>query len=115
MRHLVCAQVLDIDEAQRVAEGEGQDLVEVSPLAEPPVCRLQDYNKAKYAAKLREKVGSPYFSLLPLNGPAQRPLRMFWSTKWEGQGVEASPSAWLAQKHVRTRRVSSLAKLVLGI
>ena len=33
-----------------------QDLVEVSPQASPPVCRLQDYNKAKYAAKLREKV-----------------------------------------------------------
>ena len=49
-------QVLDIREALAVAEGEGQDLVEVSPQANPPVCRLQDYNKAKYAAKLREKV-----------------------------------------------------------
>ena len=49
-------QVLAIDDALAVAEGEGQDLVEVSPLAKPPVCRLQDFNKAKYAAKLREKV-----------------------------------------------------------
>ncbi len=55
-QHLHLAQVLDIVEALAVAEGEGQDLVEVSPLANPPVCRLQDYNKAKYAAKLREKV-----------------------------------------------------------
>ena len=49
--------MLSIDDALAAAEDARQDLVEVSPQANPPVCRLQDYNKAKYAAKLREKVG----------------------------------------------------------
>ena len=51
--------MLSIEEALAAAEDARQDLVEVSPQASPPVCRLQDYNKAKYAAKLREKVRSP--------------------------------------------------------
>ena len=50
--------MLSIDDALAAAEDARQDLVEVSPQASPPVCRLQDYNKAKYAAKLREKVVS---------------------------------------------------------
>ena len=57
LEHTLQAQVLSIDDALAAAEDARQDLVEVSPQASPPVCRLQDYNKAVYAAKLREKVG----------------------------------------------------------
>ena len=32
------------------------DTAQVSPRAEPPVCRFQNFGKAQYAAKLREKV-----------------------------------------------------------
>ena len=40
--------VVKIDEALRLAEEEGLDLVEVSPNAEPPVCKILDYGKYKY-------------------------------------------------------------------
>ena len=40
--------IMDTRDALRKAEEEGLDLVEVSPQAEPPVCRIMDYGKYKY-------------------------------------------------------------------
>ncbi|MFP4098694.1 MAG: translation initiation factor IF-3 [Alphaproteobacteria bacterium] len=40
--------VVDIDKALKMAEEAGLDLVEVSPNAEPPVCKILDYGKYKY-------------------------------------------------------------------
>jgi translation initiation factor IF-3 len=37
-----------LDEAKRVAEEAGLDLVEISPNANPPVCRIMDYGKYKF-------------------------------------------------------------------
>ncbi|WP_371833624.1 translation initiation factor IF-3 [Shewanella sp. H8] len=37
--------ILSIKEAQNVADEAGVDLVEISPNAEPPVCRIMDYGK----------------------------------------------------------------------
>lgn len=48
--------IVSTDEARAMAEERGLDLVEVSPNARPPVCRLMDYGKYKYeqARKARE-------------------------------------------------------------
>lgn len=40
-------------EALAAAEERGLDLVEVSPNADPPVCRIMDYGKYKYQASKR--------------------------------------------------------------
>ncbi len=40
--------VLDINQALESAAADGFDLVEVSPNADPPVCRFMDYGKYKY-------------------------------------------------------------------
>ncbi len=40
--------ILPIGEALRLAESQELDLVEVSPTARPPVCRIMDYGKFKY-------------------------------------------------------------------
>ncbi|GAB1107985.1 MAG: translation initiation factor IF-3 [Shewanella algae] len=37
--------IVSIKEAQEVADEAGLDLVEISPNAEPPVCRIMDYGK----------------------------------------------------------------------
>jgi translation initiation factor IF-3 len=37
-----------LEEALKAAEAEGLDLVEISPTAQPPVCRVMDYGKFKY-------------------------------------------------------------------
>ncbi len=38
-----------------MAEEKGLDLVEISPNAEPPVCKIMDYKKFVYEQKKREK------------------------------------------------------------
>jgi len=40
--------VMQTYEAIRAAEDKGLDLVEISPTASPPVCRIMDYGKFKY-------------------------------------------------------------------
>ncbi len=43
--------IMGVREAIAVAEERGLDLVEVAPNATPPVCRIMDYGKYKYAQK----------------------------------------------------------------
>lgn len=43
--------ILSLNDALKRAEDVGLDLVEVSPTAEPPVCKITDYGKFKYEAK----------------------------------------------------------------
>jgi translation initiation factor IF-3 len=54
--------IVPITEALRLAEEMEVDLVEIAPLAKPPVCRLMDFGKFKYReakkaheAKLKQK------------------------------------------------------------
>lgn len=47
--------VLDIDKARSLAANEGLDLVEISPSANPPVCKIVDYSKFKYEQKKKQK------------------------------------------------------------
>ena len=49
------SQVLPTRDAIHLAEQRGVDLVEISPNAEPPVCRLIDYSKFIYQQKKRQK------------------------------------------------------------
>lgn len=47
--------ILDTKEAIRMAEDQGLDLVEISPNAEPPVCKIMDYGKYKYEQQKKEQ------------------------------------------------------------
>jgi translation initiation factor IF-3 len=47
--------VYSYQEAIRMADDQNLDLVEISPNAEPPVCRIVDYQKFLYAKKKKEK------------------------------------------------------------
>ena len=47
--------IFDIRDAQRVADEQGFDLVEIAPMAEPPVCRVMDYGKHKYEQEMKAK------------------------------------------------------------
>jgi translation initiation factor IF-3 len=42
-------------EALRIAKGKNMDLVEVSPTAQPPVCRILDFGKYLYQQEKRER------------------------------------------------------------
>ncbi|MDQ5981619.1 MAG: translation initiation factor [Patescibacteria group bacterium] len=47
--------ILPIGEALRLSTEKGVDLVEITPGAKPPVCKLQDYNKYLYDQKVKTK------------------------------------------------------------
>ena len=47
--------VYPIQDAMRMAQEQGLDLVEISPQADPPVCKIIDYNKFLYEKKRKEK------------------------------------------------------------
>ena len=46
--------VMPTRDAQRLADQRGLDLVEITPNAQPPVCKIMDYGKFKYE-DIREK------------------------------------------------------------
>jgi translation initiation factor IF-3 len=46
--------ILPIDQALARAQDLGMDLVEVSPMAKPPVCKIMDYGKFKYTEKKKQ-------------------------------------------------------------
>ncbi len=47
--------IYDTMVAQKLAQDQGLDLVEISPQADPPVCKIIDYNKFLYEKKKKEK------------------------------------------------------------
>jgi translation initiation factor IF-3 len=47
--------VYSLKQALAIAEDLGLDLVEISPNAEPPVCKVMEYKKFVYEQKKREK------------------------------------------------------------
>ena len=49
------AGVYSLKEALAMAEAAGADLVEISPNADPPVCRIIDYSKFLYQLKKKQK------------------------------------------------------------
>jgi translation initiation factor IF-3 len=51
----VTVGVYPTQEALRMAQDQALDLVEISPNADPPVCKIIDYNKFLYEKKRKEK------------------------------------------------------------
>ena len=49
------AEVMSIQDALRLADTLELDLVEISPNADPPVCRIVDYQKFLYQQKKKQR------------------------------------------------------------
>lgn len=49
------AGIVPPEEGLKMAEREGLDLVEISPDAKPPVCKVMDYGKYRYEIAKKEK------------------------------------------------------------
>jgi translation initiation factor IF-3 len=48
-------EIHDVKEALQMAQDQNLDLVEISPSADPPVCKIIDYSKFKYEQKKKQK------------------------------------------------------------
>lgn len=47
--------IMTPDQARRISQDEGLDLVEIAPQAKPPVCHIMDFAKFKYEQSQKEK------------------------------------------------------------
>ncbi len=65
--------VVETDEAKQRARDAGLDLVEVSPTAKPPVCKIMDYGKWKYAQQKKEQKAKSHAKKSELKGMRLRP------------------------------------------
>src|SRR5438477_9931350 len=65
--------VIPTHEALKAAEEAGLDLVEVSPKAVPPVCRIMDYGKFKYETAKKTKQARKNQTIVTLKEVKFRP------------------------------------------
>ncbi|HLI27024.1 MAG TPA: translation initiation factor IF-3 [Chloroflexota bacterium] len=65
--------ILPTSEALRVARERGLDLVEVAPMATPPVCRLMDYGRYKYEQTKKERDARKHAARVELKEVRLRP------------------------------------------
>lgn len=47
--------VLSLDEAIKLAEGRGMDVIEISPNANPPIAKIMDFGKYQYEQNKKQK------------------------------------------------------------
>lgn len=89
--------VVSIQQARKLSEEAGLDLVEVSPEAKPPVCRVMDYNKFKYqmlkkkteAKKKQKQSQLKEVKLRPVTEEADFQVKMRSITKFLENGDKA--------------------------
>jgi translation initiation factor IF-3 len=65
--------IVPTHEALRMAEDQGLDLVEVSPRAVPPVCRIMDFGRFKYQESKKEQASRKHQSVVVLKEIKFRP------------------------------------------
>lgn len=65
--------VLGLDDAIARAEEFGLDLVEVSPNADPPVCKILDYGKFKYEAQKKKNEAKKKQKIIEVKEIKMRP------------------------------------------
>lgn len=65
--------IMATDQALRTAEEQNLDLVEVSPKAQPPVCRIMDYGKFKYEQSKQQAKAKRHQSTVTLKEIKFRP------------------------------------------
>ena len=65
--------VMSVHDAREVAADHGLDLVEVSPNADPPVCKVLDYGKYKYEAQKKANIARKKQKTIDLKEIKMRP------------------------------------------
>ena len=65
--------IVPTPQAIRMAEEQGLELVEVSPRAAPPVCRIMDFGKFKYETAKKEKAAKKHQSTIVVKEIKLRP------------------------------------------
>jgi translation initiation factor IF-3 len=65
--------VVPLEEALTLAQDSGMDLVEISPHADPPVCKILDYGKLKYEQQKKANVARKKQKVIDVKEIKMRP------------------------------------------
>ena len=66
--------ILNTNEAISIAKEEGLDLIEISPNAKPPVCKIMDMGKFKYDAQKKANLAKKKQKIILLKEIKMRPV-----------------------------------------
>ena len=66
--------ILNTNEAISIAKEEGLDLIEISPNANPPVCKIMDMGKFKYDAQKKANLAKKKQKIISLKEIKMRPV-----------------------------------------
>ena len=66
--------VLNTNEAISMAKNQGLDLIEISPNANPPVCKIMDMGKYKYDAQKKANLAKKKQKIIALKEIKMRPV-----------------------------------------
>lgn len=87
--------VISIEEALTKAKEAGLDLIEVSPNAQPPVCKIADYGKFKYEQNKKDKVVKAN-----TRTSETKEVQVKIGTSDHDMGIKAKKASdWLAEGH----------------
>ena len=65
--------IMPLKEALEYSQEKGLDLIEVSPAADPPVCRVMDYGKYKYELGKKDREAHRKQKMTEIKGIRMRP------------------------------------------
>lgn len=101
--------IVPIRQAIETAEEKGLDLVEISPNANPPVCRLLDYGKYLYgiqkkaheAQKLQKKIQVKEIKFTPVIGEHDIEVKLKKIREFLEEGNKVKITVWLRGRQKR--------------
>ncbi|WP_255590162.1 translation initiation factor IF-3 [Marinicella meishanensis] len=107
--------VISTDEAMDRAIGAGLDLVEISPKAQPPVCKIMDYGKFKFeqakknqlAKKKQKKVQLKEVKFRPNTEEADYQVKLRNLRKFIGQGNKVKVTIMFRGRELAHRDIGS--------
>ena len=112
---------VDTEEAMRIAEEAGLDLVEISPTARPPVCKILNYGQFKYNQKKRSKGAKAHqakvkgIRLHPGTATHDIEVRLRNARKFLEQGDKVHISVWFKGRELAHKeRGEELLKKFIG-
>lgn len=111
--------ITSTDEALAIAQEKGLDLVEVSPLANPPVAKIVDYSKLKYQEEKerrkekskQKKIETKGIRLSLRIGPGDKAVRMKQAIKFLNNGDKVKIEMFLRG---RERQHKDLARKIIN-
>jgi translation initiation factor IF-3 len=107
--------VMDTREAIRAARERGMDLVEVSPNADPPVCKIIDFGKFQYEAKKKANEAKKKQVVVTVKEVKFRPgtdvhdysYRMKHAREWLQEGDKVKATIWFRGREMTHRELGA--------